>query len=106
MGLTNYSACYATGLLCARRTLKKFGLDAAYEGNADPEKLGEDFTVEAVDDGPRPFKALLDVGLVRTSSGAKVFGCLKARARLCAPPTPPTRTPFFCARARVSLCDG
>ena len=76
VGLTNYAAAYATGLLCARRTLKKYGLDEQYEGQTDTEKIGEDFNVEA-DDEKRPFKALLDVGLIRTSSGAKVFGALK-----------------------------
>ena len=78
VGLTNYAAAYATGLLCARRTLKKYGLDEQYEGQTDTEKIGEDFNVEA-DDEKRPFKALLDVGLIRTSSGAKVFGALKVR---------------------------
>lgn len=31
-GFTNYAAAYCTGLLLARRTLKKLGLDAKYEG--------------------------------------------------------------------------
>jgi len=31
-GLTNYAACYATGLLLARRVLKKLGLDEIYTG--------------------------------------------------------------------------
>jgi large subunit ribosomal protein L5e len=31
-GLTNYSASYATGLLCARRLLKKTKLDTVYKG--------------------------------------------------------------------------
>jgi large subunit ribosomal protein L5e len=31
-GLSNYAACYATGLLCARRLLNKVGLDKQYEG--------------------------------------------------------------------------
>lgn len=33
--------------------------------------------MEAVDDGPRPFYCLLDTGLKRTSTGSKVFSCLK-----------------------------
>ena len=41
------------------------------------EATGEDFTVEEVEDGPRPFTALLDTGLKRTSTGSKVFACLK-----------------------------
>eukprot|EP00959_Pyramimonas_sp_CCMP1952_P455117 9471040-Pyramimonas_sp.AAC.1 len=32
VGLTNYAAAYCVGLLIARRTLKKFGLDEEYKG--------------------------------------------------------------------------
>jgi large subunit ribosomal protein L5e len=73
LGLTNYAAAYATGLLLARRINAKFNLK--YEGNTDVN--GEDYNVEAEEDGPRPFKALLDVGLARTTSGARIFGALK-----------------------------
>jgi len=72
-GLTNYGAAYATGLLLARRVNKKFGLN--YEGQK--EVNGEDYHVEADEDSPKPFKALLDVGLARTTSGARIFGALK-----------------------------
>lgn len=75
-GQTNYSAAYCTGLLLARRTLQKFGLDKAYEGNTG-EELGEDYNVEANDEGPRPFHCILDTGLKRTSTGSKVFAALK-----------------------------
>merc|ERR1711881_452214 len=54
-GLTNWAAAYATGLLLARRVLSKLGLD----------------------EERRPFKAFLDVGLARTSTGARVFGAMK-----------------------------
>jgi large subunit ribosomal protein L5e len=74
VGLTNYAACYATGLLAARRLLKKLKLDEAYEGNDEPD--GEKFLVEH-EDGPRPFTCVLDVGLVRTTTGNRVFGALK-----------------------------
>lgn len=77
VGLTNYSAAYATGLLVARRVLTKFGLADTYKGAE--EITGEDYNVEAVDDGPRPFYCLLDTGLKRTSSGSKVFAALKVR---------------------------
>lgn len=77
VGLTNYSACYATGLLCARRLLKKMGLDEDYEGQTDVD--GEMYQVEAEGE-KRPFTCLLDVGLVRTTTGAKVFGALKGAA--------------------------
>jgi len=75
VGLTNYAACYATGLLCARRLLTKLGLADKYEGQTD-EIDGEMFLVEH-EDGPRPFTCVLDVGLVRTSTGNRVFGALK-----------------------------
>jgi len=72
-GLTNYAAAYATGLLLARRVNKKYGLD--YEGNKDID--GNDYNVEADGAGKAPFKALLDVGLARTTTGARIFGALK-----------------------------
>ena len=47
------------------------------QGLEDPEAVGEDYNVEEADDGPRPFTALLDTGLKRTSTGSKVFAALK-----------------------------
>ena len=73
-GLTNWAACYATGLLCGRRLLKTLKMDEVYEGNT--ENVGEDYTVEA-GDGPRPFLANLDLGLARASTGARVFAAMK-----------------------------
>ncbi|KAK8146628.1 60S ribosomal protein L5 [Beauveria asiatica] len=77
-GLTNWAAAYATGLLIARRALKKLGLDEDFVGVEEAD--GEFTLTEAAetDDGERrPFKAFLDVGLARTSTGARVFGALK-----------------------------
>lgn len=77
-GLTNWSAAYATGLLIARRVLSKLGLDKDFVGVEEAD--GEFTLTEAAetDDGERrPFKAFLDVGLARTSTGARVFGALK-----------------------------
>jgi len=62
VGLTNYAAAYCTGLLCASRALNILGLDKT-EFNAE--------------EGPRKFRAYLDVGLRRTSTGAKIFAALK-----------------------------
>lgn len=62
VGLTNFAAAYCTGLLCARRVLSSLKLDKT------------EFNEE---DGPRSFKAFLDVGLCRTSTGAKVFAAMK-----------------------------
>ncbi|KAF9623287.1 hypothetical protein IFM89_000776 [Coptis chinensis] len=47
VGLTNYSAAYCNGLLLARHVLKTLEMDEE-----------------------RPFRALLDVGLIRTTTGA------------------------------------
>lgn len=74
-GLKNYAAAYATGLLCARRILKKLNLDTQYEGNT--QVTGADYLVEPNEEGPNPFYVLLDVGLVRTTTGARVFGAMK-----------------------------
>jgi len=78
VGLTNYAAAYCTGLLLARRVLKKMNLDSAYEGNT--EINGEHYMVEDNADGPGAFRACLDVGLARTTTGAKVFGAMKGAA--------------------------
>lgn len=75
MGLTNYAAAYCTGLLVARRLLNKLGLDSLYAGCT--EVTGEEFNVEPVDDGPGAFRCYLDVGLARTTTGARVFGAMK-----------------------------
>merc|ERR1712108_127848 len=66
---------YCTGLLLARRVLKKFNLDGMYEGQTKVD--GDEFEVEDLDDGPGAFHACLDVGLARTSTGARVFGAMK-----------------------------
>merc|ERR1712038_659471 len=55
--------------------LTKFSLDTVYEGNTSVD--GSMFCVEDEDDGPGAFRACLDVGLARTSTGAKVFAALK-----------------------------
>lgn len=75
VGLTNYAAAYCTGLLLARRLLNKLKLDQLYVGTT--EITGEEFIVEDVDKGPGAFKCYLDVGLARTSTGARVFGAMK-----------------------------
>jgi len=70
---TNYATSYATGLLLARRVNKKLGL--SYEGNLNVD--GEDYNVEGADGKKNPFKAILDVGLKRTTTGSRLFGALK-----------------------------
>lgn len=80
-GLTNYSAAYSTGLLIARRLLSDIGLADIYKGVENID--GDFFNVNEKDGGKllnkekRPFKAYLDVGLVRTTTGNRVFGAMK-----------------------------
>jgi large subunit ribosomal protein L5e len=75
VGLTNYAAAYCTGLLLGRRILEKFKLDTIYQGQT--EVTGEQFQVESVDGQPGAFRCFLDVGLARTTTGARIFGALK-----------------------------
>merc|ERR1712205_7089 len=78
VGLTNYSAAYCVGLLCARRLLKKFGLDEKFEGTEEVTAEFEDCYVQNEDeDGPNAFHALLDVGLKPTTLGSKIFSAMK-----------------------------
>lgn len=84
VGLKNYAAAYATGLLLARRLLKEIGLDETYAGVEEPtgevvstEVNGRTYFVGEVDDEKRPFRALLDVGIKNTTTGARVFGAMK-----------------------------
>ncbi len=53
---------------------------ANVQGLEDADAVGEDYNVEEAEDGPRPFTALLDTGLKRTSTGSKVFAALKVRS--------------------------
>lgn len=87
IGLKNYTAAYATGLLVGRRVLQKLGLDEDYEGNTEvngeivkTEANGRTYYVEEVADEKRPFRCYLDVGLRTTTTGHRVFGALKGAA--------------------------
>lgn len=75
VGLSNYAAAYCTGLLLARRLLHKLNLHEIYEGNKEVD--GDEYNVESVDGSPGAFRCFLDVGLARTTTGARVFGALK-----------------------------
>jgi len=59
--------------------LKKLGLDENFKGVEEPD--GEFTMTEAAEDDEgetrRPFKCYLDVGLHRTSTGARIFGAMK-----------------------------
>jgi len=87
VGLKNYAAAYATGLLCARRLLQKVGLDETYEGNTEVDGLvvsteydKKQYFVAEVNDDKKPFRCLLDVGTKATTTGARIFGALKGAA--------------------------
>jgi len=75
VGHKNYAAAYCTGLLIARRVLKKFELDGMFKGKEEAD--GEDFHIEDEDNDRRPFKCILDVGLQRTCVGHRMWGALK-----------------------------
>jgi len=75
IGLTNYAAAYCTGLLLARRHLKKLKLDQTYQGVTDV--TGETYNVESQEGQPGAFRCNLDVGLSRTTTGARIFGAMK-----------------------------
>ena len=60
---------------------------------------GEDYNVEHSGEGPRPFSAVLDTGLHRTSTGSKVFACLK----VCAPPQGTRQGQTCWGRAQTGL---
>lgn len=82
VGLTNYAAAYCTGLLLARRVNKKLGLDSVYEGaEASVENFENQYDEGAYiaeqEGDKKPFYCLLDVGLARTTTGARIFGALK-----------------------------
>ena len=74
VGHTNYAAAYATGLLCARRLLKQMNMESHFVGVEEAD--GESFNIE--DDCERkPFYCVLDKGLARVTTGARVFGAMK-----------------------------
>jgi len=92
-GLTNYASAYATGLLCARRLLTV--LDAEYKAknfkegdkswakdfNLVTETTGEYVNIEELAERKgieyRPFTCFLDLGLVRSTVGNRVFSAMK-----------------------------
>ena len=48
-----------------------------YEGVTEPDGTLTLTEVADEEDAPRPFKAYLDVGLKRTSTGSRLFGAMK-----------------------------
>jgi len=78
-GLTSYMAAYATGLLVARRLLQKLKMDKEFKGAEELGGAVYDVSVDpkALAGDKRPFKCLLDIGLVSTTTGNRVFAALK-----------------------------
>jgi large subunit ribosomal protein L5e len=77
-GLTNYAAAYCTGLLCARRLLKKLGMDEVYKGVQEVDgNVYDIYEADEVNDNRKPFKAILDLGPTATTTGNRVFGAMK-----------------------------
>jgi len=77
VGLKNYAAAYCTGLLVARRVLKKFNLDQTFKGKEELD--GEEYHVEDEENDAerRPFKAILDIGRQSSTTGHRVWAALK-----------------------------
>jgi large subunit ribosomal protein L5e len=75
-GQKNYAACYATGLLLARRVLQKINLDKSYIGVVKADGLYYRVK-QGAEEKRLPFKVFLDVGLTRTTTGSRVFGTMK-----------------------------
>ena len=55
--------------------LTQLNLAEKYEGV--DEVNGEEYNVEYTGEGAKPFRAFLDVGLTRTTTGNRVFAVLK-----------------------------
>lgn len=76
-GHTNYASSYCTGLLCARRLLTQLKMADMYKGvEAANGEFFDLYKNNALAER-RPFKAFLDVGLIRTTTGNRSFGALK-----------------------------
>ena len=100
VGLTNYAAAYCTGLLLARRTLTKLGIAKEFPGVKDVTGAFKAVRTKKDDDGEEegrfPFKAILDIGLARTTTGARIFGAMKGAVDGgMAVPHKPNRFPGF-----------
>jgi len=75
VGHKNYASAYCTGLLIARRILKKFGMDEDFKGKEEID--GGDYHIEEEENDRRPLKCILDVGKQTTCSGHRMWGALK-----------------------------
>lgn len=83
-GLKNYSAAYLTGFLLGKRLLKKLDLAKHYQGNQNLDGKTYDvmndysaLEAKGGDNLRKPFRAFLDIGMTRITTGNKVFGAMK-----------------------------
>jgi large subunit ribosomal protein L5e len=60
--------------LLARRVLTKLGLADTFEGTVEPDGT---YSLVEPEEGRRPFKCFLDLGLRRATTGARVFAAMK-----------------------------
>lgn len=67
--------CLITHCYSPLQLLTRLNLADKYEGVT--EANGEEYSVEYTGDGARPFRAFLDVGLTRTTTGNRVFAAMK-----------------------------
>ena len=67
--------CYLLLECVSLQTLCSLRLSKTYQGQTQVD--GEMYSVEDAEKGPGAFRAHLDVGLARTSTGAKVFAVMK-----------------------------
>ena len=68
--LVHYSCLYVKLQL-----LTKLNLHEIYAGNE--EINGDEYNVESIEGSPGAFRCFLDIGLARTTTGARIFGVLK-----------------------------
>lgn len=73
--IVSFWFCVTSNVCFLHQLLTKLKLHEIYTGTE--EVNGDEYNVESVDGSPGAFRAFLDVGLARTTTGARVFGALK-----------------------------
>merc|ERR1711915_243519 len=74
VGLTNYSACYATGLLLAKRIQSQYKMD---EQNAVIQSGSQDKNDSEESDESKVLTCFLDIGFKKSTKGSRVYAVLK-----------------------------
>lgn len=78
-GHTSYAAAYATGLLISRRLLTQLGLGQTFKGKKELDGAPYNVASEAetYKQDRRAFRAILDIGIITSTIGNRVYGALK-----------------------------